>query len=198
MAKPVILRYQSSVASFSPLKVDRTKLYGQRQRIAVDVKGGLCKRASLTADGSQLIRPGMTAQGYFSSEGSPISRAEMVGLDSLGNVVELKPSTLGVEQELIGPVSASEILDIELESVFWLDPLELPDAIAASLRAGDIFKCSFNFSAGLEMETAFVLANPEGIFALVGKVVEPRWVEEGAVFLAEPEEDEDELDFESL
>ena len=123
----------------------------------------------------------------------------MVGLDASGNVVEIKPSTLGVEQELSGPVSPADVLDLELESVFWLEPIDVSENLMASLKQGEIYKCAFNFTAGLEVETAFLLANAEGVFALVGKPVAPRWVEEGAVFLAQTdEEEEEELDFESM
>ena len=199
MAKPVILSLGGTPSSFDAVKVDRSKLYGARKRIAVDAKDRHCVKAALTADGSQLIRSGMTAQGYFSADGSPVSRSEMVGLDSAGQVVETKPSTLGVEQALSGPVSASEVLDLELESVFWLEPIEVSETLLASLKEGAIYRCAFNYTAGLEVETAFLLSNSEGIFAIVGKPVEPRWVEEGTVFLAEVTEDEeDELDFESL
>ena len=60
--------------------------------------------------------------------------------------------------------------------------------------------CSTLSSAGLEVETAYVLANSEGYFALVGKTTDTRWIEQGAVFVTADEEDlgEDELDFESM
>lgn len=199
MVKPVLLKYQDSVASFSPTKVERARVYGQRKRVAIDSEGRVCVKASLTADGSQVICSGMTSQGYFTSEGIPISRSEMVGIDQQGNQVEIKPSTLGVEQALIGPVPSSEILNLALESVFWLEALEVPEQLFSELKAGKVFRCDFNYTAGLEIETAYVLSNSEGVFALVGKPVEPRWVEEGAVYVASPEEvEEDELDFESM
>jgi hypothetical protein len=199
MAKPVLLRFKGSVSSFEPIKVDRSKVYGMKKRIAIDSKGRNCTRAALSADGSQLIKAGMIAQGYFTSDGFPISRSEMVGIDINGNTVELKPSTLGIEQDLHGPVDPIEVLEFKLQSLFWLNPIDTSDLLAAELNNGSVFKCHFNFSAGLELETAFILANPEGVFAIVGKTIEPKWVEESQVFLPDQDEDEeDELDFESL
>ena len=199
MAKPVLLTYQGSVSSFAATKVDRSKVYGSRKRIALDSKNRPCVKASLSADGTQVIKSGMTAQGYFSADGFPISRSEMVGIDPNGNLVESKPSTLGVEQALSGPIAPSDVLDLSLESVFWLDPIGVAEPLLSELSSGKVFSCPFNFTAGLEVETAFILQNGEGVFALVGKPVTPQWVEEGAVFIAEQsEEDEDELDFESL
>lgn len=36
MAKPVILNFNGESASFKPTKVDPTKVYGTRKRIAID------------------------------------------------------------------------------------------------------------------------------------------------------------------
>lgn len=55
MAKAVMVTYGDSTVSFSPTRVDRSKIYGARKRIAVDGGGRDCTRASLTADGSQLL-----------------------------------------------------------------------------------------------------------------------------------------------
>ena len=199
MAKPVLLTYKGSVSSFGAIKLDRTKLYGSRKRVALDSQNRVCTKASLSVDGSQVIRSGMTSQGYFAVDGAPIARSEMVGIDSEGQVVDSKPSTLGVEQELAGPVDPAEVLDLVVESVFWFDPIEVSKTLLEELNDGRVFSCAFNYSAGLEVETAYVVSNTEGIFAIVGKPSSVRWIEEGTVFIAEPaEEDEDELDFESL
>ena len=50
------------------------------------------------------------------------------------------------------------------------------------------------------METAYLVANEEGIFAIVGKVAMQEWVEEATVYVpVEAEEmDDDDLNFESL
>ena len=96
MAKAVIVKHAGETISFAPTKVDRAKIYGARKRIAVDAAGHDCTRASLTADGSQLLVSGMIAQAYFTGEGRWVTRNEMVGLDADGNKVDTKPSTLGI------------------------------------------------------------------------------------------------------
>jgi len=201
MAKPVILNFNGESASFSPTKVDRTKIYGTRKRIAIDASGATCAKAALTADGSLTIRSGMLAQGYFTPEGSMVQRSEMVGLDSEGNVVETKPSTLGTPQELSGPVEASEVLDLQLQSIYFLTPETVPQKLSEELKAGKIFKFPFNYSAGLETETAYLLANDEGTFALTGKPQNEVWVDESTSFVpeaADAEDESDDLDFDSL
>ena len=200
MAKPVILRSSNKEYSFDSIKVDRAKLYGVRKRLPVDIKGIPCVKASLTSDGANLLLSGMTAQGYFNAKGFPVSRQEMVGLDAHGNKVEQIPSTLGVSQDLKGPVSPSEILDLDVESIFCFEPIAADDDLLARLKSGEVFKFDFNYTAGLEMETAYLVANEEAIFAIVGKVAMQEWVEEATVYVpVEAEEmDDDDLDFESL
>ncbi len=201
MAKPVILNFNGESASFAPTKVDRTKIYGARKRIAIDASGATCTKAALTIDGALMIRSGMLAQGYFSTEGRMIVRSEMVGLDSAVNTVEIQPSTLGVPQELSGPVDPAEVLDLQIQSVYFLTPDAVPAKLSEELKAGKIYNFTFNYSAGLETETAYLLSNNEGIFALAGKIKNPVWVDESTSFVPEAsdtEEESDDLDFDSL
>jgi hypothetical protein len=200
MAKPVILTSSDKQHSFDVTRIDRAKLYGVRKRQPLDKNGQPCTKGSLTLDGANLLLSGMTAQGYFNSEGSPISRQEMVGLDVQGNVVEQIPSTLGSPQKLEGPVSASEVLDLDVESFFCLEPLEAEEDFLAELKSGLVYKFSFNYSAGLEMETAYLVANDDGVFAIVGTAAPGDWVEEAAVYVPVDGEDSDseDLDFEAL
>ena len=201
MAKPVLLNFHSESASFTPTKVDRTKIYGARKRIAIDAEGATCTKAALTIDGSLTIRSGMLAQGYFSPEGRMIQRSEMVGLDTEGKTVESKPSTLGVPQDLTGPVEPTEVFDLQIQSVYFLTPDSVPAKLSEELKAGKIFKFPFNYSAGLETETAFLVSNDEGTFALAGKIQNTVWVDESTSFVPEAvdtEEESDDLDFDSL
>ena len=186
--------------SFDATRIDRAKLYGVRKRLPLDANGQQCTKASLTLDGANLLLSGMTAQGYFNSEGSPISRQEMVGLDAQGNLVEQIPSTLGLPQKLEGPVSASDVLDLDVESFFYLEPLEVEKDLLTELKSGTVYKFSFNYSSGLEMETAYLVANEDGVFAVVGSIAPAGWVEEAAVYVPLDGEDTDseDLDFEAL
>ena len=58
-------RVYGQTSQFDFQKVDRSKLYGKRQRVALDPNGQPCHRGELMADGSTLLRRGMSAQGYF-------------------------------------------------------------------------------------------------------------------------------------
>ena len=201
MAKPVVVTHGSETLSFATTRVDRAKIYGTRKRIAVDARGRPCSKAQLSVDGSQMLLSGMTAQGYFTPDDRWVARNEMVGLDPDGNLVESKPSTLGVPQHIEGPVDPQEILALAVESVFFLEAEEgqASTGLVKKLKAGEVLKCAFNYAAGLEVEIAYLVANDEGVFAIVGKPVKERWVQQGEVFVPpDIEEDADDLDFEAM
>ena len=116
-------------------------------------------------------------------------------------MVETKPSTLGVPQELTGPVEPSEVLDLQIQSVYFLSPDVVPATLSEELKAGKIYSFPFNYSAGLETETAYLISNDEGTFALTGKPLNAVWVDESTSFVpeqADAEEESDDLDFDSL
>jgi hypothetical protein len=200
MAKPLMVSLGSEVCSFNLKEVERADLYGSRKRLPTDVVGRTCMRAALTQDGSLLIASGMSGQGYFNAAGQFVPRAKLVGLDTQGKVVESQPSTLGISQALEGPVDPSKVLDLELLSVYLLTPELEGGALIDRLKAGEIYACNFNYAASLEVERAYLLANDQGVFALVGKPVTVGWVEEGTRFapLVEAAEASDDLDFEML
>ena len=200
MAKPVLVAFGGLTTSFVPRRVERSQLYGSRKRVAVDAQGRVCTKAALTADGATLVTSGMTAQGHFGPDGRWVPRSEMVGLDASGHSVPLQPSTLGVAQPVTGPVPPSEVLGLALQSVYLLTPEDDAAPLVQALRAGDIYRCAFNFTAGLETEVAYLVGNAEGCFALVGQPAVQTWTEEGATFVPEVADvgDDSDLDFDQL
>lgn len=199
MAKPVVVSHQGVVSSFQLSKLERQKLYGTRRRVPVDAAGEPCTRAALTDDGAVLITAGMTAQGWFDSDGRQVESRDIGACDADGNPLELVPSTLGEEQQLEGPVPSTEVLDLALTAVYRLEPETLDDALASALTNGQIWRFRFNYRPDYRSEIAYLLANDDGVFALVGLPAVPRFLEPNA---PPPPEDDDEgdddLDFEML
>lgn len=200
MAKALLISKGSEELSFTLSRIDRSKIYGARKRIAVDGNGRVCTRAALTGDGRTLLLSGMTSQGYFTDQGRPVLRSEMVGLDALGHPVESNSSTLGIAQTIAEAVAPSELLSLALQSVFYLKPEQLASSLLDRLKAGEIFKVPFNYSAGFDTAFAYIIANDDGCFALVGKATPEQWVEEGQQFVPLPDDSEeaDDLDFDAM
>lgn len=199
MAKPIVVTLGGVESRFDHEKLDRSKLYGRRQRQVLDPGGKRCERAELTRDGTLLIRSGMTAQGYFDEVGTWIPNSKLVGLDADGKPVKQVPSTLGEAQKLAGPVGPEELLDLSVRAVYVLAAEQLDPKLEAELKAGKVYKFPFNYRPDYESETAFLVGNPSGYFALVGTPAETVWCELQTVAVAEAAEDasdDDELDFE--
>ena len=198
MAKSIVIKYADKLASFQHSKVDRSKLYGSRKRISLDPSGEACQRCELSDDGSTLIMPGMTSQGYFDHNTNWIPNKELIGMDFKGNVLEKAPATLGVAQ--VAKVSELEsLLDLSVDSIYQLEPEEVSDSIQSILESGKVFNFPFNYRADYHAESAYLLLNKEGYFLLIGNPVEPQWMDLEQIAMEtfeEDSEDDDDLDFE--
>lgn len=198
MARQIVLTFGGEESSFDFKKIDRAKLYGKRQRLVLDDDGKACVRAELSDDGTTIIVSGMTQQAYFDEDGEWVEYGELVGIDEEGNQAEEVPSTLGVAQGL-QEARAQELSQNQTLAVYHLQPAEVSQTLQAALESGKLFKFPFNYRAGYSMETAFLLQNGEGIFALVTSDVTPEWCELKQVAVdtfADDGDIDDELDFE--
>ena len=200
LAKPIVVVLEKSESTFSFVKLDRAKLYGTRRRIVLGPDDETCQRAQLTEDGSLLLRSGMTSQGYFDDSGNLISQSDIVGISADGSIVERQPSTLGVAQELAGPVGEEEVLNLELTTVYHATVEEIDPLLEKKLKKGEVFRFPLNYYADFQTETAYLLLNDEGYFVLVGVPADPQWSEPqvvpSEVFEGEDVEGDDDLDFE--
>lgn len=200
MAKPIVLDHGGQTSSFDFSKITRAQIYGRKRRIPLGPDGEACTRVSLTFEGSLLLRSGMSAQGYFDGEGEWIPAKELVGIDASGKEVAFVPSTLGEAQPLEGPLPAEKLLDLQVESVYALDAIEVGDDLAAALGGGEVFSFPFNYRGDYQAEQAFLIGNDDGYFALVGQVAEPEW--SALEVIAPPdfdeETDDDDIDFEMM
>ena len=197
MAKPIIITKDDQDSIFQLRKIERKKLYGFRKRLAVDENNEECKRASLTEDGQVLIKSGMTSQVWFIEGGKQIESSEIGVIDEDNNELELIPSTLGVKQNLEGPLNPKELLDINVTTVYSLLPDQISKDLESSLDKGEIWKFSFNFRADYRMEKGFILKNDAGYFAIIGIPNLINMLSHNAPLPEdEGDDEEDELDFE--
>ena len=199
MARVISVSLEGVESSFGFKAVDRAVLYGRRRRVALDRDGQPCSRASLLEDGSILLRSGMTGQGYFLPEGTFLKQSDLEGFDATGHPVPKVASTIGVPQPLEGPVDPREVLDLRVETVYALEPESVAGELMARLDAGEIFRFAFNFRDDYRRETALLLANDAGAFALIGVPVSYEWSSLQVMVdlpAADQEGDDDDLDFE--
>jgi hypothetical protein len=198
MSRNIVVTLDGEESSFDFKAIDRAAIYGKRRRVALDRDGQVCTRASLTEDGSVLIKSGMTGQAYFDETGQAFKLADLVAYDGDGNALTKVGSTLGVSQQLTGPIDPSDLLDTRIGSVYLLSSEVLAAGLESRLKAGDVFSFPFNYREDYSAEKAFLLANDNGVFALVGVPVEHEWasLEVLAELPAADDESDDDLDFE--
>jgi hypothetical protein len=200
MAKQIIVDYLGDQARFEHKKVDRSKLYGKRRRMPLDLADKPCQRAALSGDGLTLVQSGMTAQGYFDEEDNWIPNKKLLGMDLNGQVLDKVSSTLGVAQSVESPSEVEDLLDLSVLSVYQLEEVDVPAAITKLLSAGKVLNFPFNYRSDFHPENAYLVLNDEGYFVLVGNKTTPEWMELGQIveeiFEEEEIEDSDELDFE--
>lgn len=198
MARTLVVSLDGVESSFGFKSVDRADLYGRRRRVALDREGEFCSRASLLDDGSLLLRSGMTGQGYFLPDGSFVKQSELEAFDTAGEPVERTPSTIGVAQSLQGPVGVEAVLGLRVSTVYALDDEGIDAELLDRLRSGDMFQFAFNYRDDFRAETAVLLANDDGVFALVGLPVAYEWSTlQAAPDLPTVDDDsDDDLDFE--
>jgi hypothetical protein len=198
MAKrQIAVRLGEEESRFAFSKIDRSKLYGARERVVLDEEGERCIAAYLTGDGAALVPPGGTAHLYVDDGFDTVDRKELVAVDDDGRPLEAVASTLGVPQEL-APVTPERVLEHKIVSVYALDPDEeggLGEALRASLADGDIFEGAYNYRDGYTSADAmFLLENDDGIFALVGEPTGFRMIRRDAEPEVDDDDDDDETD----
>lgn len=198
MARSLVLSLNGEETSFGFKPVDRADIYGKRKRVAIDRDGQPCSRASLLDDGSLLLKSGMTAQGYFTGDGKAHKLADLEAFNGDGTPAVKTLSTLGVSQELRGPLAPSEVLDLRASTIYYLEPEQLGANLSAKLQAGEVYGFSFNYRDDYRAESGVLLWNENGYFALIGEPVEYEWASLAVVAELPPvdSDSDDDLDFE--
>ena len=197
MAKTINVVLGGETAIFNYKPIDREALYGKRRRIPFDDKGAECTKASLLNDGSIIIKSGMTAQGYFKPDGAWVPQSDLEAVNPDGSTPEIFPATTGVDVAL-EKVDPREALDLKFGNTYMLDAETFPESLKKSLDSGDIYKFPFNVRDEYNIETAILVGNENGYFALIG---DPVVYEYAALASVAPLSDEattsdDDLDFE--
>lgn len=196
MARGVVISLEGEESRFAIAKVDREKLYGRKERIAVDEEQRRCATAFLTADGSAVIPSGGTAYVYVDPSFASVERSELRAVDANGDPLASVPSTLGVAQPA-RLVDASRLLDHVTTTVYELTVEELSPALASALDSGAIVEIDFNYRDDYDGGVAFVLKSGQGYFALPSQPTGFAPIARDAVHVEENASagDDDDLDF---
>jgi hypothetical protein len=186
----------------SPTKIDRKKLYGWTENIALDDDGNECKLVSTDESGTLIIPKGEIALGIISN-GFWVQRDELKAVYEDGTPAELIPSSYSVPVELSKKTSVEEFLDHSIALVYHLEGAsnELIDFVG-----NDIYSFTYCYRDSYEGKTAFLLTSGDAktgknLFMMIGipnafemlSLVQTSVIEENPE--AGEEEEDTEIDF---
>jgi len=164
MARFLTFMLDGASYAASPTKVDRRKLYGWTQTIALDDAGRECALASMDSSGTFIIPPGGTGLGVLGPNREWVERSALKAVTLDGEDAPLLPSSFDEPVDLISDVSPDDLLDCNIVALYQLDD---GDALAAALGER-IVSFDYVYRAGYTSSRAFVLAADDAAFMLVG------------------------------
>ncbi len=162
MAKPLVFQLGESEFSFAMNKIDRSKLYGFKEVVALDESDQKCDLATLAGDGCTLIGRGGTGLGWLDADGSWCDKSQLTPIDKDGSEIQPVPSSFSGSIRLFDTVTVEEYLEHNIRLVYSMDALGEADELISQLNRGTIFRFSYSYRGGLEADTAFLLTNQGG------------------------------------
>ena len=172
-------------------KVDRNKVYGHVEEVISDSNGELCKVASILDDGQTIIVSGATALKTVDSENKEISKDVIKTVNLDGTDAILVPSSYDVDVVLT-PGTLYDLFNLEITTVYqlvWDDEAAKLDLISY-LNTNKVLKFVFNYRADYEGADAVLITAQDQVFALTGKLLEFKFLENKQIIIAEDTENE--------
>lgn len=175
----------------NPNKLERSKVYGSTEKIIRDERGELCKQVSMDQSGTIIIPKGGIGMGILDEDNNWITRSQLVAVNSNGEKIEQIPSSFTAPIQLNNKVSVEHFLDHSISSVY-----ELPgdNSELIQLIGNDIYTFDFNYRTSYDTNPAFLLANAEGLFMIVGFKNNFEFISLQEVSVVDAEEEVEETD----
>lgn len=195
MAREIQLLLDNSLSTFAFKKISRDDLYGYKKRIALDHKNQPCTRIQIDEDTGNIIPSGGLEGVYIDPQFNFIEKDALDVQDANFQTLKKLESTLGAPQ-ILTPISAEEVLNLEVGSLYLLTPSELDAKLDGRLTDGEFFQFSFNYYADYNLETGVLLKSADNLFCLIGNICPSDWVQANTrPTILEDVIDEEELDF---
>ena len=201
MARTLTFSINDAEYQASPTKIDRKKLYGWTETLALDDHGKECILASADETGTLIIPKGGTGLGILSEDGKWVNRSQLQAVDKNGEPAELVSSSFNVTIRLEQKVTLEEYLNHSITAFYQMDEA---DAALIETIGDDIYTFSYSYRDSYDGNPAFLLTAGETetekkLFMMIGALnsFEMLKLEEmGMLEETEEEKDaDDELDF---
>ena len=178
MARLIVVKFNGQDSKFNFKKISRSILYGKKKRLFLDEQKKECSTAKIDTKYGVLIHSGDASSVYVDDQNNFINKEEISGMDENGEIVERYLSTLDVSQEL-EKINEEYALDFNCSSLYRLEEETLEKDLGDSLENGDLYKFDFNYYSDFNVETAILMKNKLGYFALIGKEIHILWIDKG-------------------
>lgn len=202
MAKLIKFIFEGKAWQAGISKLDRDKVYGYVEEQVSDAKGNPCAVGSLLDDGQTVILSGSAATKLVDAHLKEVDRKTLRAVDAEGHDATMVPSSYDVDVPL-SPATLDDLFNMEVTGVYQLaveDPT-IKQGLMATLEAGRLLRCSFNYRASYESADALMIAAQKEIFILTGRIAEYPYLENKVVVLQEEassEAEDESVDFSML
>jgi len=193
MAKSLIFKFKDKEYPFSPVKIERKKLYGWTEKIALDDEGNECELVSMDESGTVIIPKGCMGLGILNKDFEWVDKSEIIAVDEGGNKLEPFVSSFEEPIELDKKSTPEDLLNHNISSVYQLDEEDLCDDLKNELSKGVIFTFNFNYRNGYETKPAFLIESENKLFMLVGSYIDFSYIgleEQGYIDELETEDED--------
>lgn len=173
MPRQLSFKLKKKEYSTFPVKVDRRKLYGWTELMAVDDNGDPCDLLTADESGKYIIPLSGTGIGIISEKGQWVERSELKTIGADGKQAILFVSSFNKVNELKEKVSPQEFLDYSITDFY-----ELTDVPEELLKAvgNDIYLFEYTYNDSYDPSPAFIMAVGHTLFLLIGVKNAFKWL----------------------
>ncbi|MCC8019449.1 MAG: hypothetical protein LIO85_06725 [Rikenellaceae bacterium] len=165
MPRELNFRIKRKQYSAVPVKVDRKKLYGWTEILALDEQGRPCDLVTTDQTGTLIIPRGGTAMAILSPQGEWVERSTLRTVRDDGSEAELIPSSYSVVIDLKEKVSEEEFLNHSITDFYQIT--EAPEALLRAVGQ-DIYTFRYTYLDSYETTPAFLMSADGVLYMLIG------------------------------
>ena len=191
MARNLIFKLKDTEYSATPVKVDRSKLYGWTEYKALDDEGKECRIVNMDETGTLIIPKGGLGLGLLSPEREWVDRSSLKAVKPDGSDAEKILSSFSASIELKNTVDPDTFLDHRITFVYQLD--EAPEELIKEVGE-EIYSFTYSYRDSFKGDPAFVLAAGGTLFMLVGQKTEFEMLSLAQAEVIDEDDSEDEDD----
>lgn len=165
MPRELTFRFKKKEYKATPTKVDRKKLYGWTEILALDEQGRECKLINTDDTGTIMISKGGTALGILDSQGKWVERSTLKTVLSDGSPAPVITSSYNTIIDLKDKVADEEFLDYSITDFYQLNIAD--DNIIRTI-GNNIYTFEYSYLDSYEAIPAFLMVAESTLFMLLG------------------------------